>query len=99
MNTQKRITLALVLLGGLLLASVVLAAPTAPTLDRYVIGGGGGLTEVGIYTLEGTIGQALVGANSTAPFDLCSGFWCGLDVDYTPFSYYISLPLVLRQSP
>ena len=61
MKTQWQITIVLILLGGLVLIGVVLAAPVATTLERYVIGGGGGHTEAGIFSLDGTIGQAVVG--------------------------------------
>jgi len=93
MNAQNRITLLLALFSSLFLVSVVLATPAAPTLDRTVIGGGGGHAEAGILTLDATIGQALVGIESAAPFDLCSGFWCGEGT----MSVY--LPLILCQSP
>jgi len=41
--------------------------------------------------LDGTIGQAMVGVVSSAPYELCSGFWCG-----TAAQYRVYLPLVLR---
>lgn len=97
MKTPRGIIVALVLCGCLLLVSVVLAAP-AQTLDRYVIGGGGGHAEAGLYALDGTIGQALVGVASNAPFDLCSSYWCGMGTVFIP-SQYLYLPLALRQSP
>ncbi len=91
MSTKKQLSLLLILLGFLLLGSVVLATPTATSIERYVIGGGGGNAEAGDYILAGTIGQAVVGANSAAPFELCSGFWCGADA-----THHLYLPLVLK---
>jgi hypothetical protein len=94
METQRRMTFVLALLGCLFIVGAVLAAPTAATLDRYVIGGGGGHTEAGIYTLDGTIGQVVVGLDSASPLDLCSGFWCGAMT-----GHHVYLPLVVRHSP
>jgi hypothetical protein len=93
MNIQTRTALVLVLAlcAGLLLISVILAATTATTLEQYVIGSGGGRTEAGIYSLAGTVGQPVAGTDSAAPFELCSGFWCGVDASFTVY-----LPLVTR---
>ena len=91
MDTRKRNILILVLVGSLMVVSVVLAAPAAINLGRTVIGGGGGHSEVGIYSLDGTIGQAVVGTQNRAAFHLCSGFWCGL----VTTAHNIYLPLVL----
>lgn len=96
MKMPRKMTVALALCGSLFLVSVVLAAPVT-TLDRYVFGGGGGHTEAGLYALDGTIGQAVGGAAWTAPYDLCSGFWCGMNMVSIP-SQYLYLPLVLRRS-
>ena len=95
MKTKKQSILVLILLGGLFLAGVVRAAPPA-TLERYVIGSGGGHTEAGSYTLDGTIGQAVVGVDIASPFELCSGFWCGLDAEDTSHIFY--LPIIMKQS-
>jgi hypothetical protein len=89
---MKRI-LALSILVVLLLTSTVLSASTAPSayeVQRYVIAGGGGHSEGDGLTLDGTVGQAVVGTTSQVPYDLCSGFWCGMG------KYTFYLPLVLR---
>ncbi len=62
-------------------------------IDRYVIGSGGGTATGGDYTLNGTIGQPVIGNASHANLDLCSGFWCKV-LDY----YKTILPLILRES-
>jgi hypothetical protein len=95
MKTKREIIIVLVLLSGLLLAGVVLAAPNATSLDRYVIGGGGGHAEGGIYMLEGTIGQPVVGGISSAPYELGAGFWGGLGAAGGAV-YGIYLPLIVR---
>jgi hypothetical protein len=95
MNRQTRTALVLVLAlcAVLLLIGAILAATTATTLEQYVIGGGGGRMESGVYSLEGTIGQPVVGTDNAAPFDLCSGFWCGVDATSTVY-----LPVVVKSS-
>jgi hypothetical protein len=77
-------------LCALLLAGVTLANGT-PSIDWYVIGGGGGHVEAGVYALDGTIGQAVVGTAKDTGYELCSGFWCGAVVEYK-----IYLPIVLK---
>jgi hypothetical protein len=91
----KRSVLALAVL--LLLAGVVLAQGT-PSIGRWVVGGGGGHTDNGSYSLDGTIGQAVAGVTGNAPYGLCAGFWCGADVAVPPEGHHIYLPLVVRNS-
>ncbi len=88
---MKRTRIFLSLVAFLLLAGVALANASVPTVDWWVIGGGGGHAEAGNYALDGTIGQALVGTASDTGYELCSGFWCGAAVKYK-----IYLPVVLR---
>ena len=92
---MKRITTLLSLALLLLLAGAVLASGS-PVIERYVVGGGGGHAEVSPYILDGTIGQAVVGLDSHAPYQLCSGFQCrAVSVP----GYQTFLPLVLRDYP
>ena len=81
------------LVAALLLAaslgSVALANGSL-TIDRWVIGGGGGHSEAGSYVLDATVGQAAAGVMSNAPYELCAGFWCGMG------RYKVFLPLVLK---
>ena len=60
------------------LVSDAVADPTATTVERWVIGAGGGHAEAATYSLEGTVGQAVAGTAGQAPYGLCSGFWCGV---------------------
>jgi hypothetical protein len=80
----------LVLIVSLVLAGAALAFPTAITLERFVIAGGGGQVQADGYDLAGTIGQAVVGREQGPETDLCSGFWC----QQGKLSIY--LPLLLR---
>jgi hypothetical protein len=89
-RAMKRTAILLALAALLLLTGVALANGT-PAIDWDVIGGGGGHVEAGVYALDGTIGQAVVGTATDTGSELCSGFWCGAAVEYK-----IYLPLVLR---
>jgi hypothetical protein len=93
MKTKTRLIVVLALLASLFLVTMVLAAPTATTVDRYVIGGGGGDAGGGIYALKGTIGQPVVGGTISDPYELGSGFWGGMGaVAGAPYTIY--LPVV-----
>jgi hypothetical protein len=92
MGQRKMALLAAGLVACLLMAGAVLAAPRATTLDHWVVGGGGGRVETGPYTLDGTIGQPVVGKINNAGYELGAGFWYGIDVGYRLY-----LPLVLRE--
>jgi hypothetical protein len=87
---MKRVTLSLILVASLLLAGVVLANGS-PTIDWDIIGSGGGYAQAGAYTLDATIGQAVVGMSADTGCELCAGFWCRAAA-----TYGIYLPLVLR---
>ena len=98
MNMHRALNRRFVLLCSLLLLlgvavgliSEALAVPTATTVERWVIGAGGGHAEAAPYALDSTIGQAVVGGASNTPFELCSGFWCGVR------GSRVYLPVVVR---
>ena len=75
---------------ALLLTTRTAVAANGYEISSYVIGGGGGHSEASPYTLDGTVGQAVAGVVSNAPYELCAGFWCGMG------RYKVYLPLVLR---
>lgn len=76
----------------LLLAGAVLANGT-PSIDWAVVGAGGRHVESAPFTLDGTLGQPVVGTAMDTGSELCSGFWCGVGAAYS-----IYLPLVLRDA-
>ena len=78
----------------LLLASAAWAAVT-PAVDWWVMASGGGHAEAGSYTLDGTLGQAVVGPSSGGPYELSSGYWFGRR--WEP-SYWIYVPLITRDT-
>jgi len=90
MSKQNIAALVAALLCSLLLTGIVLANGTT-AIDWQVIGSGGRHTEVGIYSLDNTIGQAVVGTFTDTDTELCSGFWCSTSVENN-----IYLPLVTR---
>ena len=85
----------LLLLSGVAVGLIgeALAVPTATTVERWVIAAGGGHAEAAPYAMDSTIGQAVVGMASAAPYGICSGFRCGMRA---PLEARVFLPLVLR---
>jgi len=88
--TSKAGKAILVVVALLLLTGAVLAGGGGPYISRYVIGGGGGHSAMGHYVIDATAGQAVVGTFSTAPYELCAGFWCGMG------EYKVYLPVIMR---
>jgi len=86
-------------LAVFLLALPVMAAGT-PAIDWWLIGGGGGHAENAPYTVDGTIGQPVVGTTTDTGYELCSGFWCGVvEAAPPPLGYTIYLPIILKNYP
>jgi hypothetical protein len=92
MTKKKKSMLLAVLLLSCLLVAGVAQAYRAAAADWWVIGGGGDHLATAPYTLDGTVGQGIVGAVSQMPYELCTGFWCGAEG-----TYRVYLPLVVRQ--
>ena len=90
MKTRGRSILIIGILLCLLVAGVVLAAPLAASLERHVTSGGGGHSEAGIYSLDATLGQPSAGLESAASYELCSGYWCGQNIEF------LYLPVIVR---
>ena len=88
--TSKLGKASLIVVALLLLTGTVLAGGGGPSISRYVIGSGGGHSEMGHYVMDATVGQAVVGRFSNSPFELCAGFWCGMG------EYKVYLPVIMR---
>ncbi|RME44818.1 MAG: hypothetical protein D6791_12260 [Chloroflexi bacterium] len=90
---MKRRAVLLSLAAFLLLAGVALALapPPAPQIDWWVISAGGGHAEAGVYTLEATIGQPVVGRVVNSTYELCAGFRCDVTVAHKTY-----LPLIRK---
>jgi hypothetical protein len=65
----------------LALALVGTTAAASPTITRYVIAGGGRISSGGVYSIQGTIGQATASLSVAplvgGPYVLNGGFWAG----------------------
>jgi hypothetical protein len=83
---------------SLLLVGTALAQGT-PSVDWWVISGGGGSGAVGGTSLDGTMGQWVVGSGTSGTTQLGSGFWGGGSAAGAPDQYQIFLPVILRQYP
>jgi hypothetical protein len=88
--TSKAGKASLIVVALLLVAGTALAGGSGQYISKYVIGGGGGHSEAGRYVMDATVGQAVVGTFSHAPYELCAGFWCGMG------EYKVYLPVILR---
>lgn len=85
---KRRATL--IALAMLLILASIVSADGVPTIDWWVVGGGGGSADAGSYRLSGTVGQPIAGIASGSTRQLCAGFWCGaVLVDY------VYLPLII----
>jgi hypothetical protein len=92
---RKWLVVTFVLVACLAVAIPVLAQVSANyDLSWHVIGGGGGRMMGTQHTLQGTIGQPVIGPEAGSGHTLCSGFWCGA----ADTGYWVYLPLVLRDS-
>jgi hypothetical protein len=88
-KTWGLLTTLLVVFISLVMTPVLAAGDSE--ISWYVIGGGGGPAESSVYTLNGTIGQSLVGISSDSDRELCSGFWC-LSLQWVK----VYLPIIFR---
>jgi hypothetical protein len=91
---KRRLSLILLGLTLLALGTSVVFAQGSYAMGRSVIAGGGGFSSGGVYDVQETIGQSVVGTASGGEYDLSSGFWGWLE---SFFDVY--LPLVLRNYP
>ncbi|MGB3717234.1 MAG: hypothetical protein WA996_22660 [Candidatus Promineifilaceae bacterium] len=90
---RKRISaLFVMILFGLLLASVVLAVAGELSLSWWSVDGGGGQSIGGEYAVQGAIGQPEAGTVVGDDYLLTGGFWAGPSATGFPdWSYYIPL--------
>lgn len=77
----------LLLILGIGVSSAVLTATY--DIDWWVFSGGGAPSSVGNVTLDGSLGQSIIGNSSSANYELDAGYWLrGV--------YEVFLPLVLK---
>lgn len=100
MNKRKALRLVIGFLCCLLLGGMALAMSSDNyRIDWDVIAGGGGQASSANHTLRSTIGQAVVGAISSANYRLGAGYWYGVVAPAPPPAYKIYLPIILRSYP
>ncbi len=98
MSNRKIIGHLTLLLLLCLVGGVALAQGT-PTINRWVIGGGGGTATGGNVSLSNTLGQTVAGPSSGGNVAISAGFWSGGPVAPAPAEYTAYLPLVVRGWP
>jgi hypothetical protein len=59
------------------------------TLDWFTVGGGGGTSTGGVFSVSGTVGQADAGTMSGGNFTLSGGFWGVVAAMQTPGAPYL----------
>lgn len=89
MKKQISLILIITLFSGVSIADA--QSGGAFTITPTVIAGGGGESSGGSFKIEGTIGQAVAGTNSTnSPFSVRGGFWMPQALSPTAASVSIS---------
>lgn len=92
MNKRIVSALAVALVCSLLLTGIVLAMSSANyAIDWDVMGGGGGPISSTSYSMNSTIGQAVIGSKSSPSYQLGSGYWPGGILEYL-----VHLPIILK---
>jgi hypothetical protein len=84
--------LAFVIAGSLLwLAISAVWAQTDFSVDWFSLGGGGGTSTGGVYSVSGTIGQDDAGTMSGGNFTLVGGFWGVVAALQTPGAPWLTI--------
>lgn len=94
MRTRLLIAVVVVLLSGLLLSQISLAMSSAHyRLDWFtpLTGGGGGAASSAHYAINFTVGQTVIGASSSASYQVGLGYWYG-----AASGGRVYLPLILK---
>jgi len=88
-----RYFLAIALFGVALLAPSARAQSTNYSISWHTIGGGGGTSSGGNFTVSGTIGQPATSAMSGGSYSLTGGFWSIIATVQTPGAPLMSVTL------
>jgi hypothetical protein len=98
-NKLHLLTLAAVLVIGLVGVAVATAQSSEPTLMRWVFANGGGTASAGGVTLDDTLGQAIAGVSVSEDGSglTMSGYWPSVRAAPVPTGdQYVYLPFLLR---
>ena len=77
-----------------LVVFLAMAATNGFSIPWWTMDGGGGTSQGGDYSLQGTIGQPDAGSPQGGDFSLAGGFWAGIKDRI--WQFFIHLPLVMR---
>ncbi len=91
MTNRVRLLLVLLLVTGILAFGGMIFAAGGYDIPWHVIGGGGGTSSGGHYTVDATIGQPVAATSSGGHYQVCAGYWCG----NVP-GWHLYLPKVLK---
>jgi hypothetical protein len=80
----------------LLLTAGVAVAQGSLSLSWSSLQGGGGASQGGNYSIEGTVGQANAGNLSGGDYTLLGGYWIPDTTSDTPTGVRVFLPTVMR---
>ncbi len=93
---RKTILLLVLLILLLVLGSAIQAAPSAYSILRWTVDGGGKFSCGGTYRVSGTIGQPDAGSHSGGSYTIVGGFWGGAGL--MDCQYDVHLPISLKNS-
>jgi hypothetical protein len=99
LNRYFRVIFGMAFVALALVAAPIIFAQTSASYDLSwnVLGGGGEQAASASYSLEGTLGQPIIDAGSSATFAVQPGYWGGAGAASTaPFSGKLFLPLAMR---
>jgi hypothetical protein len=85
----------LLIVALLLLAATAAYAQGVLDLPRWTIDTGGGSSQGGVYTLNGTIGQPDAARSGGGNFNLSAGYWAG-GVTNEPELFRILIPITVK---
>lgn len=91
---KKRLIIIVSVLFVLFIAGTALAASNDYAITWWTVDSGGGVSQGGEYTLQGTIGQLDTGLSQGGEYGLAGGFWARI-VDWVQ-QFLIHLPVVFR---
>jgi hypothetical protein len=74
-SSERRVAPTLMALGSLLGCTLATVHAQNYAIDWFTIGGGGGTSTGGVYSVAGTIGQPDAGAMTGGSYTLQGGFW------------------------
>lgn len=91
---KPQITILVILVVMLTLAGIAYAASNDYAISWWTVDSGGGFSQGGDYTIQGTIGQPDAESSQGGDYTLVGGFWARI-TDWVK-EFFIHLPLVMK---